>query len=262
MPSGSLQFRLAMVSRLSLAIFAMVPMADVIAQTKFEVASVKQDKSVSGMDGDCRGIDSRFPRGVPTPPLGRCSITNAQFDHLVAIAYKLRKLEAVKGGPAWIHDDKIRFTIYAAAPHPESTTYVQLLEMLKDLLAERFKARIRVDLVQTDGYALVVSPGHPKLSPSKKDDALEVTGSGGWPSVSTMRQCTMEFLAGFLANRLDKPVVDQTGLKGAYDFTLAVENSDGASFAAAIRELGLRLERRKVPVPNVTIESAELPSAN
>ena len=247
------------------AIVALAPMAhEAIAQAplRFEVASVKQDKRGAGIDGDCRGVDSRFPSGVPVPPLGRCSITNAQFDHLVAIAYKLGKLDAIKGGPAWIHDERYRFMVYAAASHPESATYQQLLDMLKDLLTERFKAKIRVDLIPTDGYALVISPGHVKMSPSKKDEALAVSSSPGWPSVSTMRQCTMEVLAGLLANRLDKPVADKTGLNGAYDFTLNVESNDGGSFAAAILDLGLRLERRKVPVPTITVESAELPSDN
>ncbi len=232
------------------------------APLKFEAASVKRDKGARGIEGDCRGIDSRFPRGAPMPPLGRCAVTNAQLDHLIAIAYKLRKPEAIRGGPGWIRDESFRFTVYAAAPHPESTTYQQLLDMLKDLLAERFKAKIRLDMVPAQGYALVAAAGGTKLSPSSKDEGIEVRGSGGWPRVSTMRQCTMEFLAGFLANQLDAPVVDQTGLKGAYDFTLTVESNEGPSFAAAIRSLGLRLERRRVPAPLVTVESAELPSDN
>jgi uncharacterized protein (TIGR03435 family) len=181
---------------------------------------------------------------------------------LIAIAFKLRKLDAIRGGPGWIRAEDSRFTVYAVAPHPESATYQQLLDMLKDLLAERFNAKIRVDMVPTQGYALVAAAGGAKLTPSPKDEGTEVKGSGGWPKVSTMRQCTMEFLAGFLANQLDVPVVDQTGLRGAYDFTLTVESNEGPSFAAAIRSLGLRLERRSVPAPLVTVESAELPSDN
>ncbi len=230
--------------------------------TQFEVASVRRASSGDGIQGDCRGVDSRFPGGVPAPPLGRCVFTNVQLDHLIAMAYRLRKLEFIKGGPAWIREDKFRFAVYATAPHPESATYQQLLDMLKGLLADRFKAKLRVESKPESGYALLVAPGGTKLQPSKTDDALEVRDSGTFPRVSAMRHCTMEFLAGFLANRLDAPVADESGLKGGYDFTLTIDGTDGPAWAAAIRSVGLRLERRKVPVTYVTIESAELPGEN
>lgn len=48
-----------------------------------------------------------------------------------------------------MRDDKFRFAVSAVAPHPESATEDQLKEMLKDLLADRFKARIRVAMKPT-----------------------------------------------------------------------------------------------------------------
>ncbi len=108
----------------------------------------------------------------------------------------------------------------------------------------------------------MVAPGGAKIRPSGKDEGFEVSKADGGPRRTEMRQCTMRILAGIIANRLDEPVADETGLKGAYDFSLALESNDGASYAAAIRAIALRLERRIVPVPQITVKSAALPDDN
>jgi uncharacterized protein (TIGR03435 family) len=73
-----------------------------------------------------------------------------------------------------------------------------------------------------------------------------------------------------------RPVVDQTGLKGAFDFTLkwtpdqlaastAAKEAgvDEPSFFTAIREqLGLLLAPSKAPVEVIVIDHIEQPSAN
>jgi uncharacterized protein (TIGR03435 family) len=80
---------------------------------------------------------------------------------------------------------------------------------------------------------------------------------------------------------LDKPVVDQTGLAGKYDFTVKftpdatqmtgfgprppeVDNPDAPPdlFAAFERQLGLKLEGAKAPVDVLVIDKVEKPSAN
>jgi len=253
---GSAKFGAAVLSAL-LAISAPAQ-----PKLKFEVASVRRAKGDDGLSQACRGIDSKLPpAGIPVPPLGRCVITDAQLDHLVAFAYQLHDPDAIKG-PAWIHDGKVRFSLAAVAPHPESATMRDLLDMLKDLIAERFKARVRIDFKQADGYTLVVAKGVPRISPSNPDRVRDTVQTPEWPRTVTARAWTMGALAGFLESILDEPVADETGLIGGYDFTFTVEGGDGQSWVAAIRSIGFRLQRRKVPVPCATVESAELPSGN
>jgi len=81
-----------------------------------------------------------------------------------------------------MRDDKFRFNVLAVAPHPESATEEQLLEMMKELLADRFKAKIRVDMKPTQGYPLVVAPGGVKITPSRKDEGLEVNAATALPT--------------------------------------------------------------------------------
>jgi uncharacterized protein (TIGR03435 family) len=94
----------------------------------------------------------------------------------------------------------------------------------------------------------------------------------------------MEDFAGLMQRAvLDKPVVDQTGLKGRYDFTLTWTPDDSQFlrlrnpgtqlpappagdppnlFEAIQEEMGLRLESTKAPVEVLVIDHVERPSAN
>jgi len=59
------------------------------------------------------------------------------------------------------------------------------------------------------------------------------------------------------------PVVDETGLKGTYDFKLSWDEANGPSLFTAVQEqLGLRLNPRKVPVSFFIFESAQRPTGN
>ncbi len=70
-----------------------------------------------------------------------------------------------------------------------------------------------------------------------------------------------------LTRRMDRPVLDQTGLSALYDYTVDLSGlsdrlaqSDDASglsvFTAVQRDLGLRMEARKEPVDVLVIDSA------
>lgn len=98
----------------------------------------------------------------------------------------------------------------------------------------------------------------------------------------------MKFLTQILGQNVGRPVVDQTGLTGKYDFKLEWTpdpnqpggfggpgpGPDGAFrpppadpngpsiFTAVEEQLGLKLESQKGPVEMLTIDAAEKPSEN
>jgi uncharacterized protein (TIGR03435 family) len=94
------------------------------------------------------------------------------------------------------------------------------------------------------------------------------------------RNITIALLADALPGmgRLDRPIVDQTGLTGRFDFTLEFEPEaaltaaptaepapefQGPTFVEALREqLGLRLESTKAPLPFLVIDHVERPTGN
>jgi uncharacterized protein (TIGR03435 family) len=83
------------------------------------------------------------------------------------------------------------------------------------------------------------------------------------------KHVTMAGLAGYLRSVWDTPVVDHTGLRCAYDFSLdpgkfAVDSHDSFSdrLRLAVEELGLKLETVKVTRDITVIDHVERPSEN
>jgi uncharacterized protein (TIGR03435 family) len=71
-----------------------------------------------------------------------------------------------------------------------------------------------------------------------------------------------------VGNRLGAIVVDKTGLKDAYDFTLTwaankQQDDIAPALVTALREqLGLQLERQKAPIEMLVIDTLDRPSEN
>jgi uncharacterized protein (TIGR03435 family) len=240
----------------------------------FEVASVKtsppQRDDLQTHLGLCHGMDSKMPTFPPEfhatlPALGRCLITSVTLRAIIAIAYPSRAPtlpvgERVIGGPAWASSDD--FNIEAKAADVVSTTEDQLNAMLQRLLADRFKLQFHTQPKEVNAFALVVTKGGPKLKPGSGDfDGFHF--GGGTMSATN---ASMTAFAKSLSTRVRAPVVDQTGLRGGYEFNLSIppDNNPTAPsiFTVLQEELGLRLESRKVPVDIIVIDHAEKPSEN
>jgi uncharacterized protein (TIGR03435 family) len=151
------------------------------------------------------------------------------------------------------------------------------------------------------GYSLVIAKNGPKLQKAKPGDTyangserMAVKGMAiidkDAPGPHSMMFGYGEFiaqalpikdLAKILSDRLAKPVVDNTGLTGDYDFKLQwtpgpgefpnhkvasgdrMPDPSGPSLPAAIEEqLGLRLDSRTAPLQVVVIDRAEKPQPN
>jgi uncharacterized protein (TIGR03435 family) len=95
--------------------------------------------------------------------------------------------------------------------------------MLQSLLADRVKLRVHREMKEMPVYALVVGKNGPKLKESAPDaDPGGHTGVSGRNYVVTMPKTTMGRLVQEMSNTafLDRPVLEKTGLTGAYDFKL------------------------------------------
>ena len=82
---------------------------------------------------------------------------------------------------------------------------------------------------------------------------------------------TIAWLADQLSGQAQRPVVDETGLTGEYEFTLSWAPNPNAPdveslpdlFTAVQQQLGLKLESKKGPVEVVIVDRAEkMPSGN
>jgi uncharacterized protein (TIGR03435 family) len=142
-------------------------------------------------------------------------------------------------------------------------------EMVQALLAERFGLKAHLETRQLPEYALVVLKTGSRL-PATKSNGLSI---GLGRAHLSAEGITAPLLCEQLAQILDQPVVDQTGLPGRYDVALRwtpddapppAPNTDPApSFFTAIEEqLGLKLQSQKGPVEVLVIDQLTQPTEN
>jgi uncharacterized protein (TIGR03435 family) len=236
----------------------------------FEVATIKPDNAPVGPSRIvCHAIDSGMAPGT-TPPLGRCQATRLTLYSLISTAYGVG-LPTISGGPDWI--GKERFDIEAKAEDPSTTTRDQFRLMIQTLLTDRFKLKFHRQVVEGNGYELLVGKTGPRFEKTKGGNDRQGVGVSGTPEGQLMTgfSATMERLANVLAGRLEVPVLDQTGLAGMYDFSMKWTPGEGETgfrpglpqgvslFTAIQEQLGLRLESKKLPIEMTIIDSAEKP---
>jgi uncharacterized protein (TIGR03435 family) len=192
---------------------------------------------------------------------------------VIVRVYATRRIQ-MQGGPNWI--DSARFDIVAKADETEGEVKPeQWNQMVQTLLENRFKLMLHRETKQMSAYALVVGKNPPKLQEPKEGEQTGlVPGAGGQMNFQRM---PMAGLVNTLSNILHTPVVDGTGIKGFYDFTLdpsqfATTGGTGSpqpanSYAdlvltAVQEQLGFKLEKRKEPLEITIIDHVEQPSEN
>ena len=181
-------------------------------------------------------------------------------------AYDLKDYQL--SGPEWIKNEE-RYDMFATAPVPASEAQMKL--MLQALLTERFQMKVRRETRELSVYALVPGKGAAKVKRISSDDAPGL--SGGQPAVLFHNQ-PLSRLTFLLSRRMDRPVLDMTGLEGSYDYTVDISGLNGFNpqsiadsgpsiFTAVQTDLGLKLESRKAPIEMLVIDSVnKIPTAN
>lgn len=189
----------------------------------------------------------------------------------------------ISGGPAWI--DKDEYNIEAKPPESVQSSIKnlrytlfgiedeRLREMLRARLIDRFQLKLHREMRTGTVFTLKRNGKQLRMRPTEiptKDDgsAPELFGSigyagGTWGIFTTSMPQLAKFAADFV---LHAPVVDQTGIRGSFDYRQAVpdeepnytDNSD--SFLRFVSEMGLKLGRSKGPVERFVIDQAVKPS--
>ena len=240
------------------------------AQPEFAVATIKPSRPDAPRGG----------YGIRGPDV---TTTNVTVSWMIKLAYNVHANQ-VSGGPAWL--DSERYDTVGRSDTPGEPSRDQMKLMIQKLLADRFQLRFHTEKRELPVYAMVVAGGGPKLSVSAGDpNAFPGIGFGREPGVISLsgRNTGLNGVAnGLQSNILDKPVVDQTGLTGRYDFQLrftpdpnqaanfgvlesgqtADPNAPPDIFSAFEQQLGLKLQSTKALVDVMVIDRIERPSSN
>jgi uncharacterized protein (TIGR03435 family) len=238
---------------------------DTPARLTFDVASIKL--SQPGLRGG--GIK-------PLPGGTGYTAQNIPVKLMISLMYKV-PMRQIEGGPEWLDNDN--YEIEARADHAYSID--DLHTMFQNLLADRFKLKFHNEIKQGPVYALTVDKSGLKMKTNGSGEDMKIPINRGNNNEFIGTRVPMKYLTWWLGLQLqrnDRPVVDETGLKDSYDFTLAFapelppdvpkeslppELLDRPSIFDAMRDqLGLRLVPQNGPVEHYVIDHVERPSEN
>jgi uncharacterized protein (TIGR03435 family) len=175
------------------------------------------------------------------------------------------RTDAISGAPGWLDND--HYDVVGKAP--PNTPLDTLRPMLQTLLAENFKLATHTEEKLADVFALLPTKDGPKQL--KRSESQRTDCKRSAPESELHVQCTGIGMGDFALNlvgwsqgTIDRRVTDMTNLDGKYDFELVwtlpaiIEEKGGLTiFDALARQLGLKLEPRKVPMPVLVIDHVE-----
>jgi uncharacterized protein (TIGR03435 family) len=212
----------------------------------------------------------------PLPGGTGYSAQNIPVKLMISLMYKV-PMRQIEGGPEWLDNDS--YNIEARVDHP--ATIDDLHTMFQNLLADRFKLKFHKEIKQGPVYALVVDKSGLKMKVNGSGQDLKVPIIPGKDNQFTGTRVPVQYRCWWLGQQLQqdkRPVIDETGLKDSYDFTLAFapelppdvpkevlapELLDRPSIFDAVRDqLGLRLVPQNGPVEHYVIDHIERPSEN
>ena len=262
----------------------MTAAATTLAQSPaFEAASVKRRTEPGG------GFMGRQPGG-------RFTAQGVSLQDLIVFAYEIQPYQIVDG-PRWLDTERWDVTATGAPGAP-----ADVLVALQHLLTNRFSLVVRRDTRDLPVFAIVLASTDRRLGPQLKQSAIdcaaaqkEASKTGVIPP-DAKQLCRAEgrlgsiqiggsplsTFAAMLSTRLQRTVVDRTGLTGPWDVTLTYTpepsqiapgalspgqqptfDPNGPSIFTAVQEqLGLRLEATRAPVDALVIERAEFATDN
>jgi uncharacterized protein (TIGR03435 family) len=227
----------------------------------FEVASIRASDP---------GLRNGFIKAMPGGE--QYTAVNVSVKLMISLMWKVPNRQ-IEGAPGWLNSEHFDVTAKADGPH----TIDDLHTMYQNLLIDRLGLKFHMETREGNIYALTVDKAGLKMKPNLTPQDFNIPVNYG-PEGVIGKRVPMNYLAWFLGQALqndERPVVDETGLKGNYDWTLSfapvlppgavanAEASDRPSLFDAVRDqLGLKLQAQRGPVQYFVIDHVEKPSPN
>lgn len=234
----------------------------------FEVASVKEEKSQEGL-----------ARGMFTFPGGRVEASYLTLQELIQLAFDVQPYQ-ITHLTSWMREshyevigippvDSLAHTLNPTSP--KMPLVPEQREMLQHLLCDRFSLRIQEQFHNGKILALRTGKVSSALNPTEHPDAppyfvVIATSDGVGDGAMRARNASMSYIAQRISGFLEFPVIDETGLKGGFDFETVAPDTANADRTDAtiegVKALGLRLVSARGPVRTISVITATKPSPN
>jgi uncharacterized protein (TIGR03435 family) len=211
----------------------------------------------------------------------RFQIINQPLTQMISFAFDVQEKQVI-GLPDWASTD--RFDMDGKPDGEGAPSGKQWKIMIQKLLADRFQLKFHKDKRELSVYVLSVAKTGQKMT---KDDSNPnglpgLFFQGGLGKLNVRNALMTDFTGLMQSAVLDRPVLDQTGLEGRWDFTLnwtpdesqfkgmgvtippPTESADAPPnlYTAIQEQIGLKLEATRAPADVMVIDHVEKPSAN
>jgi uncharacterized protein (TIGR03435 family) len=196
---------------------------------------------------------------------------NTKLEQYLMLGYGVQSSQ-LAGEPDWAKT--ARWDV-EGVPNVEGTpSWPQLQGMIRKILAERFGLQLHREQREMPIFALTVAKSGPKMIANTSDPNGwfdQQSGTTNGRHKEALKNASMADLALILQFYVNRPVVDQTGLKGRYDFKLQwapdeaqtpASDAPPGLFTAIQDQIGLKLERTKAPADTLVIDKVQRPGAN
>jgi uncharacterized protein (TIGR03435 family) len=223
--------------------------------------------------------------GLDVYPDGRVVLPTVSLKSLICTAFDLPASQ-LSGGEEWM--DKEQYDVVGKAPEGSAPYDLRhtwfhledsrLRQMLQALLIDRFQLKVYRETKTGQVYLLVKSGKAIPLKPTDAPSAKVPRAPEGFGSIGNagdtwvIYNTSMKQLANFVGDYIHRPVLDQTGLSGSYDFKwkMLLPDPDQADprlgskdeLMQFIQVMGLKLTPSTGPVETLIIAHAEHPSPN
>jgi uncharacterized protein (TIGR03435 family) len=222
---------------------------------------------------------------TPVLPGGQYIHSRAELFEMISFAYQVQNYAQLVGLPNWAKNQSYSVSAkpadgFPALPPSENREQVRL--MMRAMLADRFHLQIHTETRQepilnlaTGNGGMKIKEVDPPVPPDSEGHVNAAVGDTGGRMIA--RKATMAGLAGVLAMFLKRPVVDQTGLKGYYDFDVRWSaeapqgqpptpglgtEGEGLLISNLQSQFGLRLTKALGPVEYWVVDQVEPPTEN
>jgi uncharacterized protein (TIGR03435 family) len=309
------------VAGLAMAAGVLLGQAPAAKAPAFEVATIRPAPPIMEIIQQLQSGKAKIGMNVDG---ARVDMGFTSLADLMRIGFRVKQYQIQ--GPDWMAQQ--RFEIQAKIPDGVSQDLVP--EMLQALLADRFKLTYHRDKKELPVYALIIGKGGLKLTEASSTPDAPLPDTPGAMSIGTEKgpmkivqdgkggsemqggqfsgtmrtsvsatgihleitKARISELVDLLTGLVDKPVVDMTDLKGAYQVSLDLPMDDlvilaqrnaaqlglqlptqpqaaganpadlastpgGAAIFQAIEKMGLKLDARKAPVDTIVVDHLE-----
>jgi len=189
---------------------------------------------------------------------------------LISYAYSLNARQIIDA-PQWAQEQ--HYDLSGTTNLTKDATVPQQQQIIRQLLERRLGLHFHREKRELPVYALQIVKGQPKLKPAANpsDKPMEIDDGHGMQTERTFTNTTITDFVTRMQFFVDRPLVDQTGLTGRYDFQLTYTYGNAPSeepnaapllFTAIQEQLGLKLQAKKAPIDVFVIEHIEQPTQN